>query len=160
MKKVLIGIVVLVVLFVSYKLLSPLWTEVVVDEAIPVIQSTEVAKENTPTAEEQQVKTIKQGTFTGFDRTHNGSGVVSIISVGGKNFIRFEEDFVVTNGPDLYVGLGEAGKYIKGSELAKLKGTKGSQNYELPASTSPESIKEVWVWCKAFSVPFAKAVLE
>lgn len=100
---------------------------------------------------------LKTGSFTGFDRIHNGSGTAQLIRVGDKKYIRFEQDFKVNNGPDLYVGLGKNGVYIKGSELGVLKGTEGSQNYELPDGVDPH---EVWVWCKAFAVPFTKAVLQ
>ena len=40
-----------------------------------------------------------------------------------------------------------------------LKGNIGGQNYEVPAGIDPLLYNEIWVWCRAFSVPFAKAVL-
>ncbi|MDP2651294.1 MAG: DM13 domain-containing protein, partial [bacterium] len=43
--------------------------------------------------------------------------------------------------------------------VAKLKGNIGSQNYELPPEINLEDYNEVWIWCRAFSVGFAKAVL-
>ena len=107
-----------------------------------------------------QVFEIKKGSFTGFDKVHTGSGTARIVSVDGKNYIRFEQDFMVNNGPDLYVGLGKNGNYIKGSELGKLKGNIGSQNYELPEGIDPNTVDEVWVWCKAFAVPFTMAILQ
>lgn len=100
-----------------------------------------------------------RGSFTGFDRIHTGSGNVSVLEVGGKYIIRFEENFNVANGPDLYVGLGKDGEYVKGSEIAKLKGNLGSQNYEVPENINLEDYNEVWIWCRAFSVGFAKAKL-
>lgn len=152
MKKILIAIVVIVVLGAGYYFISPLFIDEVVNETLPVVENAGESMAN----EDVALEILKQGQFTGFDRVHTGSGTASVISVDGKNYIRFEEDFVVNNGPDLYVGLGQGGSYIKGSELGKLKGNMGSQNYELPEGVSPE---EVWIWCKAFSVPFAKAVL-
>lgn len=153
MKKILISIVIVIVLALGYWFISPLFTEKVVQEDLPIVANTQVEQVS-------KIETLKQGSFTGFDRLHNGSGTAKVITIDGKYFIRFEEDFVVTNGPDLYVGFGANGQYLKGSELARLKGNKGSQNYELPPGVNPEDIKEVWVWCKAFSVPFAKAVLK
>lgn len=152
MKKILITIIVIVLLGAGWYFISPLFINKVVNETLPVVENTE---ENM-TDEDLVLEVLKQGQFTGFDRVHTGSGTASVISIGGKNYIRFEEDFVVNNGPDLYVGLGQNGSYIKGSELGVLKGNMGSQNYELPEGVSPE---EVWIWCKAFSVPFAKAIL-
>lgn len=163
MKKILIIIIGALAIFAGYWFISPLFTEKVVDEAIPFSNPAPVAqmkKDSTSTPVVPDVQTVASGSFTGFDRLHNGSGTAKIITVGGKHFIRFEDDFSVTNGPDLYVGLGANGEYMKGSELGVLKGNKGSQNYELPAGVNPEDIKEVWVWCKAFSVPFARAVLQ
>ena len=146
MKKLLITVIAIVLLGAGYYFISPLFINEIVNEALPVVENTE----------DTSVEVVKQGQFTGFDKIHTGSGTASVISIGDKNYIRFEEDFVVNNGPDLYVGLGQNGSYIKGSELGVLKGNMGSQNYELPEDVSPE---EVWIWCKAFSVPFAKAVL-
>lgn len=130
----------------GYYFVSPFFINKTVGEALPIAENTE----------EMSVEVVKQGQFEGFDKIHTGSGTASVISIGEKNYIRFEEDFVVANGPDLYVGLGQNGRYIKGSELGVLKGNMGSQNYELPEGVSPE---EVWIWCKAFSVPFAKTTL-
>ncbi|MDQ5912256.1 MAG: hypothetical protein QG568_471, partial [Patescibacteria group bacterium] len=60
-------------------------------------------------------------------------------------------------GPDLYVGFGKNGQYVKGSEISKLKGNIGSQNYEIPSSVDLNQYDSVWVWCKAFSTPFIRA---
>lgn len=149
MKKIVITIIVIILLGAGYYFISPFFINKTVNETLPVV-------ENTENTEDTSVEVVKQGQFVGFDKIHTGSGTASVISIGGKNYIRFEEDFMVNNGPDLYVGLGQNGRYIKGSELGVLKGNVGSQNYELPEGVSPE---EVWIWCKAFSVPFAKAVL-
>ena len=115
--------------------------------------------ENFISKKDNEIMIFKKGTFTGFDKIHNGSGDIVLVQINGKNYIRFEENFNVNNGPDLYVGLGKNGEYIKDSELGKLKGNIGSQNYELPENINFENVHEVWIWCKAFSVPFAKAIL-
>ena len=141
------------VLGAGYWLISPFWRTEKVFEALPTPAS------NVGPETANEVVEIKTGAFAGFDSLHTGSGTARLIKIGDKNYIRFEEDFTVQNGPDLYVGLGENGKYIKGSELAALKGNVGSQNYELPPGMNPENIKEIWIWCRAFSVPFARAEL-
>ncbi len=151
MKKIIIVIGILLVLILGYWLVSPFFITKKVSEDLPIVQTQDATN---------QVKEVKKGIFTGFDKVHTGSGTARVVTIGTKNYIRFDEDFNVNNGPDLYVGLGENGSYIKGSELSKLKGTIGSQNYELPQNIDPTQVKEVWVWCKAFSVPFTKAVLE
>ena len=169
MKKIIIIVGCVVILGVGYWLISPFFIDKRVSESLPtqnnVVQNSElelvggVRVENKVT-EVASIQEIGVGTFTGFDKIHTGSGTARVITVGEKSYIRFDEDFQVNNGPDLYVGLGENGEYTKGSELGKLKGNIGSQNYELPAGMDPKSVKEVWVWCKAFSVPFTKAVFQ
>ena len=162
MKKILIIVLSLGILGAGYWLISPFWRVEKVSEGLPtapVATSSDMAN-SLEGESNNEVSVLSKGSFTGFDKIHTGSGTAHVLSIGGKNYIRFEEDFDVNNGPDLYVGLGENGEYIEGSELGKLKGTVGSQNYELPAGIDPASVQEVWIWCKAFSVPFAMAVLK
>ncbi|OGM98615.1 MAG: hypothetical protein A2915_02160 [Candidatus Yanofskybacteria bacterium RIFCSPLOWO2_01_FULL_41_34] len=72
----------------------------------------------------------------------------------------FEDNFKVTNGPDLFVYFGKDGKYSSEARIGALKGNIGGQNYEVSESINPEEYNEVWVWCRAFSVPFSSAVLK
>jgi uncharacterized protein YxeA len=158
MKKILILIVVLVVLGVGYWLVSPFWRNTVVSETVPVSKpNTQVGKINSDSVALETMD-LFSGSFTGFDKVHTGSGTAKILKIDGKTYLRFEDNFNVNNGPDLYVGFGYNGKYVKGSEISKLKGNIGSQNYELPEGFDETKYNEVWIWCKAFSVPFAKAV--
>jgi len=149
MKKIIYIVVALIVLGLGYWLISPFFVD------------KRVSEEFTITAESEGVQPVLalRGSFVGFDKIHTGSGNVNVIQVGERYIVRFEENFDVANGPDLYVGLGKDGKYVKGTELGKLKGNIGSQNYELPASINLEEYDEVWIWCRAFSVGFAKAKL-
>ena len=149
MKKLIITILVIGVLGVAYWLISPFFIDVRVSEDFNITKESEGV---------QPVLALR-GVFTGFDRIHTGSGNVNVIKVGEKYVIRFEDNFNVANGPDLYVGLGKNGEYTKGTEIAKLKGNIGSQNYELPENINLEDYNEVWIWCRTFSVGFAKAVL-
>ena len=149
MKKIIIAIVVMVALGFGYWTISPFFID------------KKVSEEFNLTAESEGVQPVMvlRGSFTGFDRIHTGSGNASVIKVEEKYILRFEENFDVANGPDLFVGLGRDGEYIKGTEIAELKGNIGSQNYELPSNINIEDYNEVWIWCRAFSVGFAKAVL-
>lgn len=170
MKKISIMIAAGVALALGYWLLSPLWRTEVVNEALPdnTLSSgiSENATEGRPTSnattEESSLterKELHAGSFTGFDRLHQGSGTAKIVQVGDKTYLRFESDFTVTNGPDLFVGFGKNGQYSSGSEVGALKGNVGSQNYELPGGFKSEQFNEVYVWCRAFRVPFARANL-
>ena len=149
MKKLIILIVSIIILGLAYWLISPFFIDKKVSEELNISAESEGA----------QPVLVLRGVFTGFDRIHTGSGNVNVIQVGDRHTIRFEENFDVANGPDLYVGFGKDGEYIKGSEIGKLKGNIGSQNYELPAGIDLADYNEVWIWCKAFSVGFAKAAL-
>ncbi len=147
MKKTIITIVVLVLAGIGYWIGVPLFTDKRVSEELDFSQ------------EEAQPVLVWRGLFKGFDRIHTGEGNVSVLKVGEKYIIRFEENFNVANGPALVVGFGKDGEYVKGSDIAELKGNIGSQNYEVPADVNLENYNEVWIWCKAFSVGFAKARL-
>ncbi len=149
MKKIIYIILGAIMLVVAYWLISPFFID------------KRVSEEFNLTAESEGVQPVLalRGLFKGFDRIHTGTGNVSVIKVGEKYIVRFEENFDVANGPDLYVGLGKDGQYVKGTELGKLKGNIGSQNYEVPAGINLEDYNEVWIWCRAFSVGFAKAKL-
>jgi hypothetical protein len=149
MKKALIIIAVLVVGGFGYWTISPFFIDKRVSEEL------DFSAEPVGT----QPILVWRGLFTGFDRIHTGTGNVSVLKVGDKYIIRFEENFDVANGPDLFVGLGKDGKYVEGTEIGKLKGNIGSQNYEVPENINLADYNEVWIWCRAFSVGFAKAKL-
>ncbi len=148
MKKILIIILIIGILGIAWYLGSPLFLDKKVNEAFPI---------QTVATSTQEI--VATGMFTGFDAIHNGTGTASIIKAGEKSTLRFEENFNVNNGPDLYVGFGKDGVYKEGSEIARLKGNIGAQNYELPEGFDITQYNEVWVWCKLFSTPFVKARL-
>jgi hypothetical protein len=73
-------------------------------------------------------------------------------------------DFEVDNGPDLrvYLVAGPArneGEVDDSVDLGALKGNKGNQQYELPRGLDVDRYSTVVVWCRAFSVNFARAPL-
>lgn len=145
MKKLIYTLIVVVFLALAWWLGSPLFIDTKVSEQFVVESDTQI---------------VSSGTFTGFDALHQGSGTVNLIKTPDGYVVRFEDDFASTNGPDLYVGFGKDGVYQKGSEISELKGNIGSQNYVVPAEIDLNQYDEVWVWCKAFSVPFARAELK
>jgi hypothetical protein len=72
--------------------------------------------------------------------------------------------FEVDNGPDLrvYVVAGPARSEEEVDEftdLGALKGNKGDQQYELPQELDLDRRHTVVIWCRAFSVNFARAPL-
>lgn len=184
---IILGALVLVGLPVAYWLISPLFYSVRVSEGVdelymmagiektssptpvplpmmtPPAGLDPVRESNGPTepppSQPETMQVAGSGAFAGL-AGHNGQGTAKLLRINGKYFVRFEDDFAVTNGPDLFVGFGKDGEYKSEAQLAPLKGNEGSQNYELPDSIDVSQYNEVWIWCRAFHVPFAKAVLQ
>ena len=102
---------------------------------------------------------MKTGEFVGL-AGHSGEGTAKIIDVqDDASYLRFE-DFIVTNGPDLFVYIAPDGDVKNGINLGKLKGSSGNQNYELPENTDLEVYNTAVVYCKLFGVYFAEATLK
>jgi hypothetical protein len=110
---------------------------------------------------------LTTGEFQGADSFHQGSGQATIYELVDGSYLLRLENFSVTNGPDLRVYLAahpnpktqseiKSGEYI---ELAKLKGNKGNQNYEIPAGTDVSQFKSALIYCKPFHVLFSSATL-
>ncbi len=104
-------------------------------------------------------ETVATGTMVGLGG-HDAVGTVKLIKAGKNYIVNFEDDFRVDSGPDLYVYLGRDGGYAADTLISRLKSNTGSQRYAVPYSISITNYNEVWVWCRKFSVPFGKAVLE
>ena len=105
---------------------------------------------------------LGRGSFEGL--AHPASGRATAIRRGSGGDVLTLTDFEVSNGPDLRVYL-VAGPARDESEvddykdLGPLKGNMGDQQYELPSDVDPERYTTVVVWCRAFSVAFARAPL-
>lgn len=84
-------------------------------------------------------------------------GHASLIKDGNTYFVRLEDDFKATNGPDLYVGFGTDKKVDLASLFAKLKANNGGQNYQVPDNIDPTKYSSIFVYCKFFRVSFGYA---
>jgi hypothetical protein len=95
---------------------------------------------------------------------HSATGTATAIRTTGGGSVLTLTNFEVDNGPDLRVYL-VAGPARDESEvedfedLGALKGNKGNQQYELPRGLDLDRYTTVVVWCRAFSVHFARAPL-
>lgn len=105
---------------------------------------------------QQPPKFSKLGNFQGL-KGHQATGKAEVITVGDISFLRFE-DFEVTNGPDLHVYMTKKGDVDTGIDLGKLKGNKGTQNYEL-SGINTDVYDTVVIYCQPFHVYFASATL-
>ena len=169
-------------------LIRPLFVDTVVDEAFPLgadatvpeeltedeatvmmsaASKLEIEVEESMTEEMSAATVLKTGAFVDGDAFHKGEGTATIYQLDdGSHVLRFE-GFRVTNGPALFVlvsphpnpqGRGDVSD-AGYTELARLKGNVGNQNYVLPADLSPEEINSVIIYCKPFRVVFSTAPL-
>jgi len=165
---------------VNWWLLSPYFSDDVVDESFSTSISQQAA---TPTegpvsagspapsavaADEPSPAPggpvlLGAGEFIGL-AGHSGSGDAGLFqNPDGSLVLRFE-NFDIDNGPDLEVYLvpgPEQTSLPEGSiHLGPLKGNVGDQTYELPAGTelAPGAYTAL-VWCEAFSVEFVGATI-
>ncbi|MDP3975219.1 MAG: DM13 domain-containing protein [Candidatus Jorgensenbacteria bacterium] len=161
MRKILIAIAILLALGVAYWLIAPLFTEERVSESLSDIMRRPSAPQADGSAGSPQgmpPEIVRQGTFVSL-AGHSAEGTATLVKAGEKYYVRFEDDFEMTNGPDLFVHFGKNDAYAAEARLGALKGNVGGQNYEVPEGIDPLTYDEVWVWCRAFAVPFGKAVL-
>ena len=182
-------IVAIPILAVAWWLLEPLFRDDVVSEDFPMSATAEMpvgmtqseaedimqgmAKINMTQKEDMmgamdEATVLASGEFRDGDSFHKGSGDVALYKLaGGDHVLRFE-NLDVTNGPDLRVLLSPHADPMSKSELndagfellAKLKGNKGDQNYEIPADIDVESVNSVIIYCYPFKVIFSVAPLE
>jgi hypothetical protein len=95
---------------------------------------------------------------------HSAAGTATAIRTAAGGRMLTLTNFEVDNGPDLRVYL-VAGSARDESEvddfkdLGGLKGNRGNQQYELPHSLDLDRYTTVVIWCRAFSVNFARAPL-
>ena len=116
-------------------------------------------------AQEQGSKVLAKGEFHKVEKAGKGTATVYKLA-DGKRVLRLT-GFETDNGPDLHIRLIAAddakdtasvakAEYV---EVAKLKGNKGAQNYELPEKVDLDKYRVVSIWCNRFSVNFAAAPL-
>jgi len=103
------------------------------------------------------------GTFA--SRDHQTSGRATVYRLpDGSLTLRFE-DLATDNGPDLFVYLDQdpgdapADAYDDGTDLGRLKGNLGNQNYDVPPDTDLDALRTVVIWCDRFASPFGTVEL-
>ena len=116
-------------------------------------------------AQQQSSNVLAKGEFHKAEKAGKGTATVYQLA-DGKRVLRLT-DFETDNGPDLHVRLiaaddaRDTASVAKADfvELAKLRGNKGNQNYDVPADVDLSKYKVVSIWCNRFSVNFAAAPL-
>lgn len=137
---------------------------VVQQEKVPSAKETEPVNQSVQPLGQTAVagpQTVRSGQFKDIDAIHRGHGTARIVTNTDGAFLRLEQDFGVTPGPDLFVyasqntadaGLGDY------DVIGKLKAFEGEQVYNLPADY--EKYKSIVIWCRSFSVTFSTADLQ
>jgi hypothetical protein len=95
---------------------------------------------------------------------HSAGGTARVIRTPEGRVLTLT-GFEVSNGPDLrvYVVAGPARSEDEVDEfedLGALKGNKGNQQYDFPKGIDLDRPHTVVIWCRAFSVNFARASLQ
>ena len=186
-KLIIPGIVIGVIgLAVLWYLISPLFINVPVNEALPSSAQAVIAQEppamktavadttlhpmNEPmpaaASASNSPTLIKQAEF--YNVVHEGKGKAEIFRLPDNSILLRFEDFQVLNGPDLHVYLAPAdkigpniGQDIPGYvDLGKLKGNQGTQNYAIPNNLDVAKFRSVIIWCQPFKVPFIAATFK
>ena len=177
-KKIIFSIIGVIVIGVGYFLLSPLWRNVKLDEALPQVQ---VVKDNMETMDTvtkdqfmKEVEAMKDKVMVKMDssmpanapavlkeailvaRAHDVKGKVLLVQVGEGKIIRFE-DLKTINGPDLRIYLSSGLNADDFVDLGAIRATEGNVNYTIPSGTDTTKYHNVLIWCRAFGVLFSYA---
>ena len=88
------------------------------------------------------------------------AGNVSLVDIGGAQYVLFFSDFETVNGPDLHIYLSTDTSLDDAIDLGSLTATRGDVAYLLDSSLDVSRYTHVLVWCKPFSVLFSYAVLD
>jgi Electron transfer DM13 len=93
---------------------------------------------------------------------HAAAGTATVIRLARGGRVLTLTDFEVDNGPDLRVYLVAGGARSEDEvedfvDLGGLKGNRGNQQYAIPDDVDVARYSTVVVWCRAFSVLFARA---
>ena len=167
MRKVLLWAAPVLVLLAAFGLywFQPwkLFTSKTVNEVAPI-----VATSGTASAAPAAAILLGEGKL--ITHEHATSGTAQLVRLPEGKLQLVLRDLSTSDGPDLRVWLtdqavieGSAGWRVfddgKHFELGKLKGTHGTQVYDVPAGVDPAQVKSVTIWCVRFSVSFGAAAL-
>lgn len=113
-----------------------------------------------PAAAAPSPVTVSRAALAGIH--HRASGTAALIQLAdGSRVIRLET-LDVEPGPDYFVFVvpgAERSDPDGGTRLNRLRGSKGNQNYPVPADVQLGRPVTVLIWCRAFTVPVAAATL-
>ena len=146
-----------------------LFTSTTVNDAVPVIASTTSSARAAPTGHQPDpppAVLVAEGTFVTHEHATSGTAQLIRTPTGGHQLIL--RDLDTSDGPDLRIWLTDQpvqagsegwrvfddGSYV---EIGPLKGNRGTQVYDIPATVDVSAFRSVSIWCKRFSVSFGAA---
>jgi hypothetical protein len=158
-----IGAYVVTALVVGAYLGRSVFMDQTVNEQVAVAAPAPAGRAAAPEAAQPRNVLLGSGRFESVRHSARGKAMAIELAEGGR--VITLTNFEVDNGPDLRVYLvagpaateGEVGDFV---DLGGLKGNRGNQQYELPADLELERYSTVVIWCRAFSVLFARAPLQ
>jgi hypothetical protein len=136
------------------------WTSLrdkTVNETVPVgVPASSAA----PRAKAQNNIALAAGRFKVADEG-SARGTATVVRRPSGDRVLTLTHFAVNNGPDLRVYLVPGNGHDTGHhiDLGGLKGNKGNQKYDVPRSADLARYRTVVIWCRAFTVAFARASL-
>ncbi|GAA1776775.1 DM13 domain-containing protein [Luedemannella helvata] len=145
-----------------------LFTNKTVEETAPQIASSTAPRSATPTGQptpSAAATLVAQGRFVTHE--HDTTGTAQLVRLPTGAYQLILRDLRTSDGPDLRVWLTDQtvgddwyafddGRHV---ELGRLKGNRGTQVYDVPATADVTALRSVSVWCKRFSVSFGAAQL-
>ena len=160
-RKLIVGAVIAGAVVIGWYLFRPelLFISRTVNEALPG----SVVATNSPSG--SPAIALLTGQFHSVAHESMGQATIHRLA-DGKRIVRFT-GFETSNGPDVRVYLVATNDASDNDtvtragfvDLGALKGTKGDQNYDIPANLDLEQYRAVTVWCRRFGVNFATAPL-
>ncbi|MGK8558476.1 DM13 domain-containing protein [Nocardia gipuzkoensis] len=140
-----------------------LFTDTTVQEAAPSVSAVPASGAEVP-----QPRPIAHGTFVSHE--HATAGAVVVLRLPDGSRVLRLENLDTSDGPDLHVWLTDApvregrdGWFVfddgAHTDLGKLKGNQGNQNYTIPAEADLTQLTSVAIWCDRFNVSFGAAEL-
>jgi Electron transfer DM13 len=136
----------------------------VVDEQVAVAGPPPTVRTQTTPADGLEPVPVENVALAGGNFTsgeHETSGKATLIRLAEGGTVLTLTQFETSPGPDLRVYLVTGGADDLGDviDLGGLKGNKGDQQYDVPASADRLTHRTVVIWCRAFSVAFGSARL-
>lgn len=126
-------------------------------DSLPAQQTSQNTSQ--PAPDTSQPRELVRGTFVGAAPKTGSGSVVMAKTAENKYVLRLQDDFMVQDGPDLYVGFGDNDTVDASTLFAELKAFEGAQEYDIPDTVDPLKYSQVFIYCKEFSVTFSAAVL-